>query len=278
MADPGDDPRETTKHSREPLRGGNEANEEIARQVLMGTHPHLRRGRRLLNHLPASPRCKMCAGPFTGPGGVLMRALGKGPWPKNPKYCTACFKQLGQFKTGAEIPCSFVFADVRGSTALAERMSATAFRELMNGFFEIAVRELVEHDGIVDKFVGDEVIGIFIPAFAGEAHPARAIDGARHMVAATRELTPDAPLLVGAGVHTGVAFVGAVGGGDNLELTAMGDAVNVTARLASAAGGGEVLVSLDAARGGDLDDSNLEHRRLDLKGKSEAVEVVVLAT
>jgi adenylate cyclase len=252
---------------------------EEARKILLGTHPALRQGRRILGRLPASPRCKLCAGPFKGPGGVLMRAVGKGPWPKNPKYCTACFREMSQYRVGAEIECSLVFADVRGSTPMAERMRPAAFGALMNRFFEVAARELVEHDGIVDKFVGDEVIGIFIPAFAGETHAAHAISRARHLLGAVRaeaRRAGETELPVGAGVHTGIAFVGAVGGGDNVEVTAMGDPVNLTARLASAAGAGEVLVTTAAAEAAGLDTGGAERRELALRGRSEPVEVLVL--
>jgi adenylate cyclase len=70
--------------------------------------------------------------------------------------------------------------------------------------------------------------------------------------------------------------VGTVGEGEMVDLTAMGDPVNVTARLASAAGAGELLVSLDSARAAGLDAEPLEHRSLALKGKSGTTEVVVL--
>ena len=73
-----------------------------------------------------------------------------------------------------------------------------------------------------------------------------------------------------------MAYVGTVGDGEMVDLTAMGDPVNVTARLASAAGAGELLVSLDAARAAGLDTTALQHRSLELKGKSSATEVVVL--
>ena len=200
-----------------------------------------------------------------------MRRVGKAPWPKNPKYCTACFKQLSQSHIGAEIECTLLFADVRGSTTLAEGMRPTEFRALMHRFFETAAHVLVAHDAIVDKFVGDEVIGIFIPALTGELHASRAIAAARALLSATGPWIP-----VGAGVHTGIAFVGTVGEGDDVELTAMGDPVNVTARLASAAGAGEVLVTAAAAEAARLEGAGLGHRQLALKGKSQPTEVVVL--
>jgi adenylate cyclase len=77
-------------------------------------------------------------------------------------------------------------------------------------------------------------------------------------------------------VNTNIAYVGTVGEGPDTELTAMGDAVNTTARLASAAGAGELLVTLGAARHAGLADLPAERRSLTLKGKSEPVEVLVL--
>ena len=248
---------------------------EFWRAILMGTFWQFRAGRRLLRHLPHEPRCKLCAAPFQGPGAPLMRVIGKGPWPKNPTYCGSCFKTLTPNHGGAEIPCSLLFADVRGSTQMAESMRPGAFRTLMDRFFRTSSAVLVEHDAIIDKFVGDEVVALFIPALAGERHAARAIEAGRALLAATAR-EPEPPLPIGVGVHTGVAFVGSIGVDANVDLTAMGDPVNVTARLASAAGPDEVLVTLDAANAADLDTSVLEQRDLTLRGKSGPVRVVVL--
>lgn len=242
----------------------------------MGTNRGLRFGRALMRRVPSQPRCQLCASPFHGPAGRLMRLIGKAPWPKNPKYCSACFKQLVEHRAGAEIPCSLLFADVRGSTTMAESMRPAEFRTLMDRFFETASKVLVDHDAIVDKFVGDEVIGIFIPALTGELHAERAIAAGRALLSATGHDTGQPWLPVGAGVNTGVAFVGTVGQGEQVELTAMGDPVNVAARLASAAGTGELLVTTAAAESAHLPDVGLEHRVLALKGKIEPTEVLVL--
>lgn len=74
-------------------------------------------------------------------------------------------------------------------------------------------------------------------------------------------------------MHAGPAWFGVVGEGSHVELTAVGDNVNVAARLASLAQAGEVLVSADAAASSDLD-AGLERRTLELKGKELATEVV----
>jgi len=249
---------------------------DISRDILMGTNRGLRFGRRFFAALPASPRCKLCNSPFHGAFGPVMRMVGKAPWPANPKYCSACFKQLAQYRSGAEIECSFLFADVRDSTPLAESMRPAAFRGLMDRFFKAASKVLIDHDAVVDKFVGDEVIGIFIPALTGELHASRAIDAGRALLTVTGNDTDQPWVRVGAGVNTGVAYVGAVGEGDLVELTALGDPVNVTARLASEAAAGELLVTAAAAASAHLADAGLEHRSLALKGKSKPTEVVVL--
>jgi adenylate cyclase len=174
---------------------------------------------------------------------------------------------------GAEIEASFLFADVRGSTAMAERISPTEFRRQLDRFYDASARIVVERDGIVDKFVGDEIVAVFIPALNGAQHAANAIAAAREVVRRARE---QADLPVGAGVNSGVAYVGAVGDGLDVEFTAMGDPVNVAARLAGAAGAGEVLVTDAAVELAKLETAGLEHRSLDLKGKTAKVEVVVL--
>ena len=97
----------------------------------------------------------------------------------------------------------------------------------------------------------------------------------RHLLRRTGHAGPDGPWVpVGAGVHTGRLWFGTVGEGNHVEITVLGDVVNTTARLASAAESGEVLVSVDAARAAGLDDSALEHRSLELKGKEAPTEVV----
>jgi adenylate cyclase len=98
-------------------------------------------------------------------------------------------------------------------------------------------------DGLVDEFVGDEVVALFVPGFGGEDHAQRAVGAARQLLLETGNDGSEPWIPVGAGVHTGVAYVGRVGEDDACDFTAVGDAVNTTARLASSAGAGEILVS-----------------------------------
>ena len=206
-----------------------------------------------------------------------MRATGLGPWTKNAKYCTGCFRVLRRSHGGAEVECTLLFADVRGSTPLAEQMRPRDFNRLMGRYYDTATDILVIHDAIVDKFVGDEIIGIFLPSMAGERHAGRAIEAATELLVRTGHESPRPWVPVGVGVNTGEAYVGAIGEGPDTELTAMGDAVNTTARLASAAQAGEILVTLPALVNAGLTATDADRRSMTLKGKSEPVEVAVLA-
>ena len=265
----------TTPPPSEP--GEASPNEAMWRGLLLGTDPRYARARGWLKHVPSEPRCKMCAAPFGGVGKPLMRLLHRDRWPKNPLYCTLCFNVLDAHHGGAEIEASFLFADVRGSTALAEGITPTEFRRQLNRFYDSATRVLVEHDAIVDKFVGDEVIGLFIPALARDAHAAQAVEAARELLKATGHADPDGPWLpIGIGVHTGVAFIGSVGQPPVTDLTALGDVVNTTARLASAAATGEILVTQAAAAASHFETTSLERRELELKGKREVTPVFVV--
>jgi adenylate cyclase len=205
-----------------------------------------------------------------------MRLAGREQSRFNPRFCVACerFEHPG----GAEVPLTMLFADVRGSTALAEQMSALDYSRLINRFYSLATDVLVRSDALVDRLVGDQAVGLYFPGFAGQEHPRRAIQAAQAILEQTGHGENNGPWLpVGIGVHTGPAYVGIVGGeeGNPQDFTALGDNVNITARLASQAGPGEILISEAAYTAAGLDLGELEIRQLRLKGKSEPIGVRV---
>ena len=226
--------------------------------------------------LPSPPRCKMCTSPFGLPFGPPLRVIGKGRWPGNPRYCAGCFRDLYRHREGAEVDCTLFFADVRGSTALAETMRPAEFRALLDRFYAVAAEVLVSHEAVVDKFVGDEVVGIFIPALAGEEHATRGIDAGRALLRATGNHADTPWIPIGIGINSGEAYVGAVGTAEHVEFTALGDVVNTAARLAAEANAGELLLPMETARKAGLEVTGLERRRLELRGKSAPTEVVVV--
>jgi adenylate cyclase len=248
---------------------------EVWRAVLTGKAPGLERTKKLVSWIPSGPRCKLCLAPLKAPGSLVLKPFGFGPSGLNRRLCRCCFKQVEKEPGGAEVVLSLLFADVRGSTGLAERMSAQEFSRLISRFYGTAARVVDNWNGLVDKFVGDEVVALFIPGFAGEDHASRAVHAARELLQQTGNGGTEPWIPIGAGVHTGVAFVGSVGEGDDCDFTAVGDAVNTAARLASSAGAGEVLVSSAAAAAALLDSGDLESRTLSLRGRDETVDAFV---
>ena len=235
-----------------------------------------RRARGVLRLLLHDPRCQLCAAPFAGPAAGSCAPSASSRRRRIRASARSCFTFIEQHHGGAEIEASFLFADVRGSTTLAERMSATEFRALLDRFYATATACVIANGGGVDKFVGDEVVALFVPLMSGPRHPAHAVAAAQAVLRATGHGDPGGPWIpVGAGVHTGMAWVGAVGDESHTELTALGDTVNVTARLASAADAGEILVTSAAAQAAGLD-PRLERQHLALKGKVQSTEVVSL--
>ena len=252
--------------------------DELWRGLLTGEGSALAHDRGRYKRLPGAPRCKTCLVPLGGSFGPLVRLVTKRrPSRKNPNFCDLCEEFVRTHPGGAEIELSMLFADVRGSTSLGESMTPGGFTRLMNRFFDSSNKILIEGDAMVDKLVGDEVIGLYLPV-SGRDHARRSIEAGRKLLLATGHGGPDGPWLpVGVGVHTGVAYVGSVGSRDTVsDFSAMGDAVNVTARLSSLAETGEVIISEAAHIASGLDLGSLETRELELKGRKAQMTVRIL--
>jgi adenylate cyclase len=250
--------------------------EEEWYKMLTEGEPIPRRIYHLHGLLPSDPRCKLCGSPFKGWGGFIMHLMGRDQSRYNPRFCQKC--EVYEHPGGAEVVLTMLFADVRGSTTLAEQMNTRDFSRLINRFYTVATHVLIQSDALVDRLMGDEAIGLYIPGFAGPEHPRRAIEAAQELLRLTGHRDTDGPWLpVGIGIHTGRAFVGVVGGDESTaDFTALGDNVNITARLAAEAGPGEILVSDASYSAGDLNREDLERRQMELKGKSEPIGVRVL--
>jgi adenylate cyclase len=250
--------------------------EEEWYKMLTEGEPVPRRIYHLHGLLPSDPRCKLCGSPFKGWGGFIMHLMGRDQSRYNPRFCQKC--EIYEHPGGAEVVLSMLFADVRGSTTLAEQMNARDFSRLINRFYTVATHVLIQSDALVDRLIGDQAIGLYIPGFAGPEHPRRAIEAAQELLRLTGHRDANGPWLpVGIGVHTGSAFVGVVGGEENTaDFTALGDNVNIAARLASEAGSGEILISEASYAAANLNREDLERRQMELKGKSEPIGVRVL--
>jgi adenylate cyclase len=174
---------------------------------------------------------------------------------------------------------SLLFADIRGSTGIGESMRPREFRAFLDRFYRLSSDAILRNDGLVDKFVGDEAIGLFFTGVSGPGHSAAAVGAARALLGAVggQNASESGPIPVGAAVHTGEAFVGSTGSPDAVtDFTAVGDVVNTTARLASEAAAGELLVSVEAAAAAGLEEEGLERRTVEVRGRSQPVTVLSL--
>ncbi len=244
-------------------------------RILTEGHGSMNRARRLWRHLPSAPRCKVCSNPFGGIGGGVLRHVGWGRSRKNPNVCARCCDQMPP--GGAEVDVAVLFADVRGSTSLAESRGATAFAAQLNRFYATATDVILRHDGLVDKLIGDEAMALFVRGIAGPDYRACALAAATDLLDAVGYGTAEGPWIpLGVGLNAGSAFVGNVGT-EVVDFTALGDAVNVAARLQANAGEGQLVVASDLLDGLDELLSGSERRELEVRGRDGLVPVHVLS-
>lgn len=246
--------------------------------MLSGEHPALRRGRRMLRVLSptAGNRCRLCFAGFDGFSAPAMRLMGRAPWRRNPHFCEKCEAVLAKERGGAEIEIAMLYADVRGSTQLAASMRPAEFAALMQRFFRIAMTVFTRTDAMVDKMVGDEVIGVYLPGLTGSDYRQRAVAAGLELLRATGHADAAGPWLsIGVGVHAGKTFVGSIGvEGGNYQFASLGDPMNFCARLVAAARGGEMVMS-EAVRKDLPGGMSAELRTLELKGYTEPVQAYV---
>jgi class 3 adenylate cyclase len=173
---------------------------------------------------------------------------------------------------------SVLFADIRGFTQMSERMSPEAIVGLLNRYFDRVVAVVNEHEGYLNKFVGDAVVVVFNGPVDQADHPIRAVKCAIALQQAVDALNREGAfpelsegLRVGIGIATGPMVCGNVGGKGHVEYTVIGDTVNLASRLTSSARPGEVWLNSVAAvqLPAELAAQPLEPIRV--KGKAEPV-------
>ncbi|WP_205876757.1 adenylate/guanylate cyclase domain-containing protein [Mycobacterium camsae] len=239
--------------------------------VLTEGHAPLVKARRVFRYLPSAPRCKLCNNPFGGPAGRVLAVAGFSPSRKNPNLCSRCCDALPA--GGAEVDVAVLFADVRGSTALGQRGAATDFAALLNRFYGAATHALLRHDAVIDKLIGDEVMAFFVRGISGPRYREHAVAAGFDLLKAVGYGSDVRPWLeLGVAVNAGVAYVGNVGGAV-VDFTALGDPVNVAARMQQHAAGGELLVAAGVA---DEAVASGRRRRLNLRGHPRPLDTFVL--
>ena len=150
---------------------------------------------------------------------------------------------------GSQQEVTMLFADIRGFTAMSERHTPEEMVDTLNAYFEVMVDVLFRHGGTLDKYVGDEIIGLFGAPVAQHDSPLRAVRCGLDMLRALdehnrmRAAAGKVDIQIGIGINTGPVIAGAIGSSQTLQYTVIGDAVNTAARLCGVAQAGEVIVS-----------------------------------
>ena len=245
------------------------------RAILRGESPAAlatRLGRRLFATVPARWRCKFCNAPFDGAFAKIFRAFGYTPSRKSHQLCARCVEAAPE--GGAVIPLSVLFADIRGYTSIAERVSSVELTALLRRFYAAASSALLGQEAVLAQTAGDAVMAIFVPGLAGASYRRHAVAAGRSLLEAVGYGAPAGNWLeVGVGIASGEDYVGNIGGGGFKDFTALGDVTNTAARLQAQAAGGQLL--LDAPTYAAVQElyPHAARSELSLKGK----ELPVLA-
>jgi ABC-type oligopeptide transport system substrate-binding subunit/class 3 adenylate cyclase len=179
---------------------------------------------------------------------------------------------------GERKPVTILFADIVGSTTLAEKLDPEEWKEIVNGVHRRVVEAIYRYEGTVAQLLGDGVLAFFGAPVTHEDDPIRAARAALDLQSSIREYGRSLAgyidnLQMRVGINTGEVVIGNVGTDMHVEYLAIGDAVNIAARLQSAAEPGSILISSSSARmiGNDFALKNMGE--LSLKGKTGPIQV-----
>ncbi|HAL72821.1 MAG TPA: hypothetical protein DCP71_13730 [Verrucomicrobiales bacterium] len=170
---------------------------------------------------------------------------------------------------------AMLFCDIRGFTALTEKMPPHEVIELLNEHMTLLTQVAYDHGGIVDKFVGDLIMVLFGAPITTGNDAQRAVACAKAMLNARHSLNQNCqhPLEIGIGIATGNVVAGCMGSDQRLSYTVIGHRVNLASRLCNIAQAGEIVVDADTARELAPDTAITALPATQLKGISAPVEV-----
>ena len=189
-----------------------------------------------------SAQCRVCGTLLSGALSVVFRSVGIKRSSRNPNICTRCSTHIEEGRL-AEI--TVLFADLSSFTELTHDLGAEKTHEVVDAFLKMATDVLVKQGAFIDKYIGDAVMALFNVPIRQDDHARRAILAATELSSALKSLGDRFGLSLEAsvGIATGYARVGRLGSEDNKDYTAIGDVVNLAARLQGKAGAGEILIA-----------------------------------
>ncbi len=175
---------------------------------------------------------------------------------------------------------TILFSDVEGSTAMTEHLDPEDVMEIMDGAFDVLIEPVFRYEGTLARLMGDAILAFFGAPIAHEDDPERAIraaleiiDGAQRYAERLEQERGIKGFNVRVGINTGLVVVGEVGSDLRVEYTAMGDAINLAARMESAAEPGTLLITEDTHKLIAYLCETEALRPIEVKGKAEPVSV-----
>lgn len=216
--------------------------------------------------------CVVCATPLEGFLGIGFRLAGISRSSRNPNLCSRCSTHAEE---GRLTQLTVLFADLTSFTELTHDLGPERTHEVVHGFLQMASRALTDHDAFIDKYVGDAVMAFFNAPIARPDHAAQAVAAARSILDGLPQLGDrfGVDLNASIGIASGWARVGRLGSSDSKDYTAMGDVVNLAARLESAARSGEIAVEHDVYTALVGEESAAPLELIQVKGFSEPVAI-----
>jgi len=201
---------------------------------------------------------------------LLQQAAPKG---LQKKAQQACLRTEGERK-----PVTILFADIVGSTTLAEKLDPEEWREIVNGVHRRVVEAIYRYEGTVAQLLGDGVLAFFGAPVTHEDDPIRAVRAGLDLQSSIRDYNRSLEgyiddLQMRVGINTGEVVIGNVGTDMHVEYLAIGDAVHIAARLQSAAEPGSILISSSSARMIGDDFALKDIGEISLKGKTDPIQV-----
>jgi len=178
---------------------------------------------------------------------------------------------------GEEREVSVLFADIRGFTRISEQLSPEAIVKMLNTYLSIVADAVVQHDGIVNKFAGDNIMAVWNAPQSQPEHALLAVRAAWEAQEKLTELrqrdTRPLPVQFGIGINTGVALAGNIGSAGRSEYTVIGDSINIASRICSSAPGGEIWIGAETYNQTKDYIETEELEAQNLKGKSAPITI-----
>ncbi len=228
-----------------------------------------------MTDLGPSANCLVCDTALTGMLGAIVRVGGVRRSPENPNLCNRC---NGHIEEGRVVELAVFFADLSGYTTLTHDLGPERTHELLDAYLRSATDVIVEHDGFVTQFVGDEVMAFFNAPIKRPDFAELAVKAGVELKGAVDALSErfDHPMDVTVGIAIGHARVGRVGSKEIAHYSAIGDVVNRAARLVARVSPGGILVDHDVYAAVANDFPNAKIEQVSLKGFADPVQVARL--